>query len=246
MAGQPPTSLQRTFWNGWNASYREHGQGGVSLEQADVVVGWLRRLGRTDLEIIDIGCGAGWLCSRLTPFGRVTGTDLSDEVLARARERAPDVEFIEGDFMALDLGHRQFDVAVSLEVLSHVADQAAFLEALPRSCVREDGSCWPRRTVPPWSAIGSAARPGPVAPLGRPPRAGSAPRSAVPRRRVVLDHTLLQPRGLAASQLGAHPARRDQDAPEGRLPGPRAPRGTAVAGLDLDGAGAQDVRALTR
>lgn len=127
MADQPPTSLQRTFWNGWNASYREHGQGGVSLEQADVVIGWLRRLGRTDLEIIEIGCGAGWLCSRLAPFGRVTGTDLSDEVLARARKRAPDVEFVEGDFMTLDLGHRQFDVAVSLEVLSHVADQAAFL-----------------------------------------------------------------------------------------------------------------------
>jgi hypothetical protein len=36
----------------------------VSLEQAEVVLSWLEALDRKDLKIIEVGCGAGWLCSR--------------------------------------------------------------------------------------------------------------------------------------------------------------------------------------
>jgi 2-polyprenyl-3-methyl-5-hydroxy-6-metoxy-1,4-benzoquinol methylase len=118
--------IQQAFWNAWNASVREQGLGEVSIEQADVIVSWLEALGRKDLRIVDVGCGAGWLCSRLTPFGSVIGTDLSDAVLARAAQRVPQAKFIAGDFMVLDLGSG-YDVAISLEVLPHVADQPAFL-----------------------------------------------------------------------------------------------------------------------
>jgi SAM-dependent methyltransferase len=68
---------------------------------------------------------AGWLCSQLTPFGQVTGTDLSDDVLSRAAQRMPEVRFIAGDFMSLEFGTASNDVAICLEVLSHV--QEAFL-----------------------------------------------------------------------------------------------------------------------
>ena len=82
------------------------------------------------MDIIDVGFGAGWFCPQLTHFGRVTGTDLSDEVLARAKRRVPDVNFVPGDFMDLDFGANSFDVIVALEVLSHVADQRAFIRKL--------------------------------------------------------------------------------------------------------------------
>ena len=91
---------------------------------------WLERLGRDDLEILDVGCGAGWLEPQLLRFGRVTATDLADEVLQRAAERTPDVRFIAGDVMALDLGLGGFDVIVSLEVLAHVDDQPAFVSRI--------------------------------------------------------------------------------------------------------------------
>jgi 2-polyprenyl-3-methyl-5-hydroxy-6-metoxy-1,4-benzoquinol methylase len=123
-------SLQQRFWNEWNATHREHNQHYVSIRQAEVVIGWLASLGRTDLDILEVGCGAGWLCPQLLPYGQVTGTDLSDEVLARAQQRAPEVAFVSGDFMGLDLGSGRFDVIVTLEVLSHVADQAAFVRKL--------------------------------------------------------------------------------------------------------------------
>lgn len=127
-----PMEAQQRFWNDWNTAAREHHLETVSTDQADVVAGWLRGLGRNDLDILDAGCGTGWLCERLRPFGTVTGTDLSHEVLDRARARLPDVRFVSGDFMALDFGNAAFDVVTSLEVLSHVADQPAFVAKLAR------------------------------------------------------------------------------------------------------------------
>jgi 2-polyprenyl-3-methyl-5-hydroxy-6-metoxy-1,4-benzoquinol methylase len=66
----------------------------------------------------------------LTKYGSVTGTDLSHEVLRRAAGRTPDVKFIAGDFMSLDFGENGYDVLVCLEVLSHVADQPAFIKKM--------------------------------------------------------------------------------------------------------------------
>lgn len=125
-----PLEAQRRFWNDWNAGAREHQIETVSLDQAGVVSGWLSRIGRCDLDMLDAGCGTGWLCERLQPFGSVTGTDLSHEVLNRAQTRLPDVRFIAGDFMTLDFGAASFDVISTLEVLSHVADQPAFVAKL--------------------------------------------------------------------------------------------------------------------
>jgi SAM-dependent methyltransferase len=124
-----PMPKQVDFWNSWNPC-REKDIGTVSIEQANVVSSWFERLARTDLNIIDVGCGAGWLCEKIVRFGLVTGTDLSDEVLKRAALRVPSATFIAGDFMALDFASKSYDVAVSLEVLSHVANQAAFLRKI--------------------------------------------------------------------------------------------------------------------
>lgn len=116
--------IERTFWNRWNAEARERIQGDVSLDQARVVTGWLE--GERGLRILDAGCGTGWMSERLVPFGTVVGTDLADEVVDRAAARVPDVTFVAGDVMTVDVGS-EFDVIVSLEVLSHVPDQAGLL-----------------------------------------------------------------------------------------------------------------------
>jgi 2-polyprenyl-3-methyl-5-hydroxy-6-metoxy-1,4-benzoquinol methylase len=125
-------SLQQSFWNKWNSNHREHSLQDISIRQADVVCGWLEAIGHTDLDILEVGCGAGWFCPRLAQFGRTTGTDLSDQVLARASKRFPQVSYVSGDFMELEFGDAKFDVLVALEVLSHVADQPAFIEKLAR------------------------------------------------------------------------------------------------------------------
>lgn len=55
---------------------------------------------------------------------------MTPSVLERARTRVPKVTFVCGDFFEIDFPPNTFDVVVSLEVLSHVADQPAFLGRL--------------------------------------------------------------------------------------------------------------------
>lgn len=122
--------LQQRFWNAWNAAHREHGGNEVSRRQAEVVGDWFKLIGRHDLRIIEVGCGAAWLTPSLMPFGTVTATDLANELIERAQIRFPAGKFIAGDFMALDFDAAPFDVAVTLEVLSHVADQSRFISKI--------------------------------------------------------------------------------------------------------------------
>ncbi|MBB3234479.1 class I SAM-dependent methyltransferase [Phyllobacterium endophyticum] len=124
---KPPLSLQQNFWNHWNATTREVHLDEVSFRQAAVVTSWLSQIDSTNLRILEVGCGSGWFCGQLAAYGNVTATDLSDQVLGRARTRLPSVKFVAGDFMQLDFGLEEFDVIVTLEVLSHVEDQAAFV-----------------------------------------------------------------------------------------------------------------------
>lgn len=131
MTGQtPPLADQARFWDRWNAAARETHISGSSERQWQAIESLLRAGNGQALDIIDVGCGTGWTCERLAAFGRVTGTDLAESVIERARARLPQVRFLCGDFFALDLPMASFDVAVCLEVLSHVADQHAFLARL--------------------------------------------------------------------------------------------------------------------
>lgn len=125
-------AAQQAYWTAWNASTRELRLSDTASDQRDVVENWLKQLGRSNLNIIEVGCGAGWLCPTLSEFGKVTATDFCEEVLERAQVRMPDVAFVTGDFMVLDFPEEAFDVVVSLEVLSHVADQNAFVAKLAR------------------------------------------------------------------------------------------------------------------
>ena len=118
---------QRQAWNAWNAETREARISTSAQRHATSVEQRISELGRTDLKIIEVGCGVGWMCERLAKYGSVTGTDLADEVLERARIRLPHVRFLSGDFLQMDLPLESFDVAVTLETLSHFVDQAAFL-----------------------------------------------------------------------------------------------------------------------
>lgn len=123
---------QRDYWNAWNAEKGARALSDVSARQKRDVLAWLDAIGRSDLDIIEVGCGAAWLTPDLPPYGRVTATDLSDEVLGDAAKRHPEIKFVAGDFMELPFDDAAFDVIVTLEVLSHVPDQPAFIAKLAR------------------------------------------------------------------------------------------------------------------
>ncbi len=82
---------------------------------------------------LDLGCGAGLLCEPLARLGAsVTGVDAAPENIAAARVHAEamglDIEYHCGELADFDLP--VFDLVCCLEVIEHVDDKPAFVDAL--------------------------------------------------------------------------------------------------------------------
>jgi SAM-dependent methyltransferase len=100
----------------------------LKLERCIAILESLKSLRITEPEIIDLGCGTGWLSSILAHIGPTVGVDLSDVAVGSARLRYPYVEFIQADIQHWD--HTEtgpFDVVVSQEVIEHFTDQQQHL-----------------------------------------------------------------------------------------------------------------------
>ena len=71
---------------------------------------------------LDVGCGAGALALALAPLvQQVVGVDRVPELLALARERAPEnATFVEADATQLPFADGEFDLAGTLRTLHHV------------------------------------------------------------------------------------------------------------------------------
>ena len=81
------------------------------------------------LSVLDVGCGAGLLCEPLARLGAaVTGVYASGAAIEAARAHAEGaglaIDYVAGN--AADIGHT-FDAVVTMEVVEHVPDLAAFL-----------------------------------------------------------------------------------------------------------------------
>lgn len=64
--------------------------GRVDRIKKEITANWIN----PDDEILEIGCGAGSLASLMSRRGaRVTAIDISEEMLAEAREKVPDADF---------------------------------------------------------------------------------------------------------------------------------------------------------
>jgi len=82
---------------------------------------------------LDVGCGAGLLSEPLARLGAaVTGLDAAPENIAAARHHAQgqglSIDYRAGSVENLSGAH--FDLVVSMEVVEHVADPAAFIAGL--------------------------------------------------------------------------------------------------------------------
>ncbi len=87
--------------------------------------------GRTDLKILDIGCGTGAMSRKLEPFGEVTSADFSPLALDFCRRR--DLSNVcQADAMNLPFEDASFDVIVALDILEHLPDDAAALNHFRR------------------------------------------------------------------------------------------------------------------
>lgn len=89
------------------------------------------------LDVLDIGCGGGLLSEPMTRLGAsVTGVDADGAgiaaAIAHAGEMGLEIDYRAGAAEDLAAEGRRFDAVVASEVIEHVADKAAFVEALAR------------------------------------------------------------------------------------------------------------------
>jgi demethylmenaquinone methyltransferase/2-methoxy-6-polyprenyl-1,4-benzoquinol methylase len=89
--------------------------------------GWRRATAQAVVRpgdrVLDVGCGTGDLAiAARDAGGRVTGIDFAERMLVRARHKAPDIDWVEGDAMALPFANADFDVVVTAFTLRNVAD----------------------------------------------------------------------------------------------------------------------------
>jgi demethylmenaquinone methyltransferase/2-methoxy-6-polyprenyl-1,4-benzoquinol methylase len=83
--------------------------------------------------VLDACCGTGDLaiaCARAG--GRVTGLDFSQRMLERARRKAPELEWVEGDLLSLPFPDDSFDAATVGFGVRNVDDLAAAISELRR------------------------------------------------------------------------------------------------------------------
>lgn len=88
------------------------------------------------LEILDLGCGRGWMAQLLSSWGDVLGIDPLEASIERARQSFPALQFeraIADDLLARGFGER-FNLIVSSEVIEHVpvGQQLGFLQDVAR------------------------------------------------------------------------------------------------------------------
>ena len=118
-------------WDSWN---KEHRASGTLSEPAKrrmhEVLATFSQLNVRGARILEIGCGTGWLSSKLTEFGAISAVDLAEEVIRTAKENTPEIDFRAGDILELELPVQSFDVVVTLETLSHVRDQVKFIHRI--------------------------------------------------------------------------------------------------------------------
>lgn len=98
------------------------------------VISQISEMGLTAPQVLDIGCGGGFLTLAMMKVGfRCTGLDVSEDVLASGRARDPQklAKWVVGNALKLPFEDQSFDAVCIMDVLEHVNDpKKAVQEAL--------------------------------------------------------------------------------------------------------------------
>ena len=85
------------------------------------------------MDLIDVGCGPGRLLAPLARTHRMTGCDISQEMLEEARRRCPpQVQLVEADARELPFESESFDGLIALDLLTHLPNLEDGLRELAR------------------------------------------------------------------------------------------------------------------
>jgi ubiquinone/menaquinone biosynthesis C-methylase UbiE len=147
MGTMSETSTQnlREEFNRWAEVGRAEG---MERDHLPITLPVIRKLqlATTD-NILDVGCGSGWLSRRLAqlvPEGRVIGMDISDEMIRVARRSSQDFEnvmFVAGEAAEIPWEGNFFSQAISVESSYYWPEPVAGMKELFR-VTRPGGRTW--------------------------------------------------------------------------------------------------------
>ncbi len=86
---------------------------------------------KSNIKILDIGCGTGALMKQIEPYGSVTGIDVSSQAVAFCKSRGISNVRL-GDATSISEKDNTFDLVVALDVLEHVQDDRKVLSEMLR------------------------------------------------------------------------------------------------------------------
>ncbi len=88
----------------------------------------------SELNILDLGCGSGWLTAFVSKYGSATGVDFAPNAIRAAQEKyAGKASFVVADAESPTLGvpmDKPYDLVISSEVIEHIENQPAHLRTI--------------------------------------------------------------------------------------------------------------------
>lgn len=120
MAQWDAVARKTDTWTGWGGYYHQRL---TEIYRFLIVPGQ---------RVLELGCGPGEILAAVKP-GVGVGIDFSPEMLSRARQRHPDLHFIQADVQDLDL-QEKFDVIILSDLVNDLWDVQGVLEKIAPLC----------------------------------------------------------------------------------------------------------------
>jgi 2-polyprenyl-3-methyl-5-hydroxy-6-metoxy-1,4-benzoquinol methylase len=135
----PPLPKQKEYWEGWVTRSFEWATGPDNARRGEFISAEIAKRRQPGLRMLDVGCGSGWLSRMLAQYGEVTAIDFCAEIIQDLQVKFPDIKWVAGDFLSMELPENHYHIVTSVDVIAHVADQKAFAQRISQ-LIRPEGT----------------------------------------------------------------------------------------------------------
>ena len=157
---------QKDFWSGKGGDIWVERQNAMDTMLSPLGEAALNKLNfNEDENVLDIGCGCGHttlnIAKRIGPSGNVTGLDISEPMLKRAKESAVEMSITNTSFKCIDvqtedLGDQIYSTAFSRFGVMFFEDSIAAFKNINKSLISGgylSFVCWQSPAVNPWQSL---------------------------------------------------------------------------------------------
>src|SRR3989344_4798103 len=131
----PKRNTSSTSWGPVADWYEGHLASGDTYHERVILPNLLRLLGDVKgKKVLDLACGTGYFSKKIAEAGAsVTGTDVSPELIAKAKQNALEANFVVTPAHDLhELKHISFDAVINILAIDNIAEVPGML----RECAR--------------------------------------------------------------------------------------------------------------